>query len=131
MVVPIHKPYRAHTSNRVLLTLHSASAAGLVVDGGSIDGNPGVQLPDLVFIDNPGQPGTYVWAFAPGTKLLDLACRSMTEADAIALANSPGANSVIVIDYLGADGRPVAPAKLQLWARASGAVADCQGEETP
>ena len=115
----------------MLLTLHSGSAAGLVVDGGAIAGNPGVQLPDLVFIANQGQPGTYVWAFAPGAKLLDLACRSITEADAIALANTPGVNSVIVIDYLGADGRPVAPPKLQLWARANGGVADCQGEEAP
>ena len=130
MAVPSHKPQQAHTSNRVLLTLHSGSAAGLVVDGGSIDGNPGVQLPDLVFIDNPGLPGTYVWSFTPGTKLLDGACHSMTEAGAIALANGPGNKSVIVIDYLDADGRPVAPAKLQLWARASGGVADCEGEQT-
>ncbi len=131
MTVPARAPYHARTSNRFVLKLYSGSEAGLIVGGGPLDGNPGLQLTDLSFADNPGLAKTYVWAFEPGVKLLDRDCRPITQADAIALANMPGANSVIVIDYLGADGRPVAPAKLQVWARASGGVADCQGEETP
>ena len=130
MTVPLHAPYHARTSNRFVLKLYSGSDSGLIVGGGPLDGNPGLQLTDLSFADNPGLAKTYIWAFTPGVKLLDHDCHSIAPADAIALANAPGANSVIVIDYLGADGRPVAPAKLQFWARASGGVADCQGEES-
>ena len=130
LTVPAHAPYHARTSNRFVLKLYSGSEAGLIVGGGPLDGNPGLQLTDLSFAENPGLARTYVWAFTPGIKLLDHDCHPITQADAVALANTPGANSVIVIDYLGADGRPVAPAKLQFWARASGGVADCQGEET-
>ncbi len=129
--VPMRAPYHARTSNRFVLKLFSGSSTGLVLGGGPMDGNPGLQLTDLSFVENPGQAKTFIWAFTPDAKLLDSQCRPLTRAAAIDIANAPGANSAIFIDYLGADGRPVAPAKVQIWIRASGGVADCQGEESP
>jgi hypothetical protein len=125
-----HAPGHAQPSNRFVLKVFSGTPAVLVVGDGRTDGNPGLQLLDLSFTDNPQQPNTYLWAVIPGVQLLDRDCHPLTPADMAAFANAPGANSAIFIDYLGPDGRPIAPAKVQLWARSDGLPADCESHST-
>ena len=91
---------QAGASAPVVLKLYSGSSTGLVV--GAAGGDPGAQLPGLVFARNPGLDGTFIWSFAPGAVMLDGDCVPITRTQAINAANAPTAGAAVFTRQPGA-----------------------------
>jgi len=88
-------------------------------------------LVGLTFTENANPPATFRWAFAPGTKLLDAACKPVTVAQLVAAAAAPGDKSAIFYVYMDGQQKPIAPPKMQFWNRVEGQPTDCTPEESP
>jgi hypothetical protein len=131
MAAPTHAPYHARYLVSSVSKVISGSPAGLVVGGGPMGGNPALRLTGMNFTETSPDSHSYLWAFAPGAKLLDRDCHPISQDGAIAIANGPGDKSVIFIDYLDSAATQVAPPKVEIWDRAGGNPANCQGEEMP
>ena len=106
-----------------VLNLYSGSLTGLVVGAAPDGGNPGAVLTGQSFVSNPGLPGTYIWAFTPDAAILDRDCHPVTVTQAINIANAPIANAARF--DIGADSRPAAPIRVQLWAKSAGTPPSC------
>jgi hypothetical protein len=124
-------PYGARAVVGTEVSVFSASPAGLVVGGGADNTNPGNTLPGLRFVPVDTPARSFLWAFAPGIALRDQDCRPIDQAAAIAtVTHHAGSDiSALFIDYLGADGKPMAPAKLQIWVRGKVKPASCVAED--
>ncbi len=98
---------------RLTLKLYAGSSTGLVVGEAPTGGNPASQLQGQSFVDNPGLAKTFIWSFPEDATMLDGSCQTITRTQAINIANSPGANTVVFTESSAGGGKD-APIKAQI-----------------